>query len=96
MFLITTIVGRSTVMTTVLTISIIAIWSKNFRKTTVYMGLLAGILLLSGDITSGIGPSNIISFIIGLGYLLLMLWYILIGWQFFQLAKVERIEEKID
>ncbi len=85
-FSITHSAGRSGVLSAVLTISIIMLWSNNFSKITAYMGILAGGLLLTGDILSTFSLF-IIVIIIAIGYILIMIWYIMIALKFFQLSK---------
>lgn len=90
-FSITHSAGRSGVLTAVLTISIIMLWNNNFSKITAYMGILAGGLLLTGDILSS--PSwFIIAIIIAIGYILIMIWYIMIALKLFQLSKIGHLE----
>ncbi len=71
-FIITHSAGRSGVLSAVLTISIIMLWSNNFSKITSYLGILAGGLLLAGDILSTFSLF-IIAIIIAIGYILIMI-----------------------
>ncbi len=85
-FIITHSAGRSGVLAAVLTISIIMLWSNNFSKTTAYTGILAGGLLLAGDILSTFSLF-IIAIIIAIGYILIITWYIMIALRFFSYRK---------
>ncbi len=90
-FIITHSAGRSGVLSGVLTISIIMLWSNNFSKITAYIGILAGGLLLAGDILSTFSLFTI-AIIIAVGYILIMIWYIMIALKLFQLSKIGYIE----
>ncbi|KKN41879.1 hypothetical protein LCGC14_0718740, partial [marine sediment metagenome] len=92
-FIITHSAGRSGVLAVVLTISIIMLWSNNFSKITAYMGILAGGLLLTGDILST-SSLFIIAIIIAIGYILIMIWCILIALKLFQISKIGYQENK--
>ncbi|MFX1325862.1 MAG: hypothetical protein ACFE8N_12990, partial [Promethearchaeota archaeon] len=82
-FIISHSAGRSAVLSGVLTISIIMLWSNNFNKLISSLGILAGGLLLMGDIVS-VFALFIIAIILDIGYLLVMIWSILIAFKFFQ------------
>ncbi len=85
-FIATHSAGRSGVLSAVLTISIIMLWINNFSKITAYTGILAGGLLLAGDILSSFSLF-IIAIIMSIGYILIMIWYIMIALKLFQLSK---------
>jgi hypothetical protein len=70
-----------------LVISAVMLRTNIFNKVTAFMGLLSGILLLVGDISVGIAPSNIIAILTGIGYMLLMTWFFLIAWRLLQLGR---------
>ena len=89
-FIITHSAGRSGVLSAVLTISIIMLWGKSFSKITTYLGILAGGLLLTGDILS-VFSSFIIAIIIGIGYMFIMIWCIMIALKLFTLKKIYKI-----
>lgn len=93
LFITTHSAGRSGVLSVVLTISIIMLWSNNFSKITAYMGILAGGLLLTGDILS-VFYLFIVAIIIGIGYMFLMIWCIMITLKLFHLSKVGHLENK--
>lgn len=84
-FIISHSAGRSAVLSGVLTISIIMLWSNNFNKLISSLGVLAGGLLLIGDILS-VFALFIIAIIVDIGYLLVMIWSILIAFKFFRLS----------
>ncbi len=86
-FSITHSARRSGVLSAVLTISIIMLWSNNFGKIPACMGFLVGGFLLTGDILSAFSLF-IIAIIIAVGYILIMIWYILIALKLFQLSKM--------
>ena len=87
LFIATETVGRSAVMGAGLVISAVMLRSNIFNKVTAFMGLLSSILLLVGDISVGIAPSNIIAILTGIGYVLLMTWFFLIARRLFQLGR---------
>jgi hypothetical protein len=81
----TQLAGRSTVMIDVLILSLLMIGNKLFGNVIVYSGILAGILLLVGDLTVGI-HSDIITILFGIGYVLLIIWFFLMGRVYFRLV----------
>jgi hypothetical protein len=87
LFLATQLAGRSTVMLAVLINSFVMLRDKTFRKATIYTGILASILLFVGDLTVGI-PSNIITILFGIGYVLLITWFFLIAQTLFRLGRI--------
>lgn len=78
LFIATQIAGRSTVMLSVMTFSLVMLKCKIFNKVTSYIGILAGVFLFVGDLSVGI-HSDIITILFGIGYILLTIWYFLIG-----------------
>jgi hypothetical protein len=84
LYLITQIAGRSTVMLAVLIISFAMRSNKLFNSSTIYSGILAGVLLFAGDLTVGIN-SSIITILFGVGYILLIAWLFLIAGRLFLL-----------
>jgi hypothetical protein len=90
LFILTRTAGRSTVMGAGLVISIVMLRSNTYSKLTAYVGLLASVLLLVGDVTVGIPQSNIIAGLFGVGYVLLTTWFFLVAARLFQLGHVER------
>lgn len=87
LFIATKTAGRSTVMGAGLVISAVMLRINIFNKVTAFLGMLSSILLLVGDISVGIAPSNIIAIHTGIGYVLLMTWFFLIAWRLFQLGR---------
>ena len=74
----TQLAGRSTVMIAVLILSLVMLGNKLFGNVIVYSGILAGILLLLGDLTVGI-HSTVITILFGIGYVLLIIWFFLMA-----------------
>lgn len=93
LFLITHTAGRSALLIGVLIFSIIMLGSNNFSKKSALIGVASSVLLFfAGDIgTTLFPPSIIIAILIGIGYLLWVLWFALIGWSFFQLYKSNKL-----
>jgi hypothetical protein len=89
LFLITQIVGRSTVMFSVLIFSIVMIRYKFYSKVNIYSGILASIFLFAGDLTVGI-QSNFITILFSIGYIFLTLWLFLISRKLLLLGKYEK------
>jgi hypothetical protein len=87
LFLLTQIAGRSTVMLAVLIKSFVMLGYKTFSRVIIYTGILAGVLLFAGDLTVGI-HSNIITTLFGLGYVLLIIWCLLIAQALFRPGQV--------
>lgn len=86
LFITTGIAGRSSVMAAGLIISLVMLRNNLFNKIIAYVGILANILLLAGDFTVGLFHSNVIATLFGIGYLLLMAWFFLVGRRLFQLG----------
>lgn len=89
LFIVTQIAGRSTVMLSVLIFSLVMLKNKTFYKATIYMGILASVFLFAGDLTVGI-QSNIITFLFGIGYILLTIWFFLIAGKLFWLGSHQK------
>ena len=86
LFIATKLAGRSGVMGAGLIISILMLRSNLFGKTMAFMGILASVFLLAGDFgTSANAHSTGVAILIGIGYVLLMMWFFLIGRRLFQL-----------
>lgn len=78
--------GRSSVMGAVLVMAAVMLRNHGFNKAVAYMGILASVLLLTGDFSAGIiPPSKIVATLFGIGYLLLMSWFFLIAGKLFRL-----------
>jgi len=87
LFIATQTAGRSGVMVAALIISVVMLRSNIFSKVTAYVGILANTLLLVGDISTAISYSNTMAILIGIGYMLLMTWFFLIGRRIFQMGQ---------
>ena len=87
-FLITRTAGRSGLLLGGLIISSVMLRSSNFSKVSAYVGMVASALLFfAGDIGTAIFSSSIIiAILIGIGYVLWMIWFYLIGRRLFQLG----------
>jgi hypothetical protein len=87
-FLITSTAGRSGLLVGGLIISIVMLRSNIFSKVSAYVGIVASALLFfAGDIGTAIFSSlNTIAILIGIGYVLWMIWFFLIGRRLFQLG----------
>jgi hypothetical protein len=85
-FIVTELAGRSGVMGAGLIISFLMLRSKLFGKMMAWMGILANVCLLAGDFgTSANAHSTGVAILIGIGYVLLMMWFFLIGRRLFQI-----------
>lgn len=90
-FIATKNAGRSGVMGAALVISVVMRRSCIFNKPTAYIGILTSVLLLVGDFSAGvIPPSTVIATLVGIGYVLLMMWHFLVARKLFQLGMSER------
>lgn len=87
LYLATQLAGRSTVMLSVLIISIVMFSNKTFSKATIYSGILASVFLFVGDLTVGI-HSNIITVLFGVGYVFLVVWFLLIAKRLFRSGNI--------
>ena len=86
-FLATRIAGRSGVMGAGLVISFVMLRSNSFGQVIAFVGILASVLLLAGDLgTTENSPSIIVAVLIGIGYVLLMTWFFLIARRLLQLG----------
>jgi hypothetical protein len=87
-FLITSTAGRSTLLIAGLIISAVMLRSKIFRKPTAYAGIVASVLLFfAGDIATAIfSSSKVIAVLIGIGYVLWMVWFFLIAQRLYHLG----------
>jgi hypothetical protein len=87
-FLITHTAGRSGLLIGGLIFSIIMLGSTIFSKGSAYVGIVASVLLFfAGDIgTTIFSASKIIALFIGVGYVLWMIWFFLIGQRLFRLG----------
>jgi hypothetical protein len=78
LYVVTQLAGRSAVMGAVLAFSLIALWSPALGQLVAYVGIFAGSLLLLGDFTEPL-HSKPIALLIGVGYVLLIVWFVLVG-----------------
>lgn len=89
-FIATLSAGRSAVMGAVLVISLVMLLrSTPFSNAVAYAGIPASVLLLVGDLSASIALSSIIAVFIGIGYVLLIIWLVLVGQQLIQLGRPE-------
>jgi len=86
-YLITKTAGRSGLLIGGLMYSIIMLRSKDFSKVSAYVGIIASVLLFfAGDIVTAVFHSSyIIAILIGVGFILWMLWFFLTGWRLYHL-----------
>jgi hypothetical protein len=85
LFVATQIAGRSTVMLSVIIFSFIMRKGKIFNNVIIYSGIFAGVFLFVGDLSVGI-QSIIITSLFGIGYVLIIAWFFMIGRKLFWLA----------
>jgi hypothetical protein len=78
-FIVTESAGRSAVMSSVLVISLVMLRDNTFGKATAYTGILASVLLLIGDIGLSIARSGAIAALVGVGYVLLVIWLFMVS-----------------
>jgi len=90
-FLITNTAGRSGLLIGGMIFSAVMLRSNIFSKVSAYVGVAASALLFfAGDIgTALFSSSNIIAVLIGIGYVLWMIWLFLIGRRLYQLGRLE-------
>jgi len=88
-YILTHDIGRSGVLGAGLISAAVMLRSATFRKDADYVGLLANILLLVGDIGTAFTYSRTLAIIMGIGYVLFMVWCVLISWRLFQLGRHE-------
>jgi hypothetical protein len=88
LFLVTHTAGRSGLLIGALIFSAVMLGCDVFSKAGAYMGIMASSLLFfAGDIgTTVLPPSTSIAILIGIGYVLWMIWFAVIGWRLFQLG----------
>jgi hypothetical protein len=90
-YLITHTAGRSGLLIGGMIFSAVMLRSDIFGKVSAYVGVAAdGLLFFAGDLgTTIFSPSDIIAIFIGIGYVLWMIWFFLIGRRLFQQARLE-------
>jgi hypothetical protein len=74
----TGLAGRSAVMGAGLIVAVLMLKNRVFRPLA-YLGILANVLLLIGDVATGTSRAPVVAALVGLGYLLLMVWFLAIG-----------------
>jgi hypothetical protein len=79
MFILTSEIGRTTMFVTVICLSILFLRINDIPKNLPYLGLVSGILILIPDIGFMLGYYPIMGYIMGTGYVLLMIWYCYLG-----------------
>jgi len=91
-FLATATAGRSTLLIAALIISIVMLRSNIFSKPTAYMGIVASVLLFfAGDIaTTVFSSSGVVALFIAIGYVLWMVWFLLVSQKLYQLGRAYR------
>ena len=75
----TSLSGRSSVMAAGLVTAFLMIGSTYFSKPLALTGIVANAFLLGADIMSSIFLAPLIAFFVGIGYILLVAWFLLIG-----------------
>lgn len=86
-FIATKLAGRSAVILAVLIMSFCMLRSNIFSNSAAFIGILTGILLLTGDISLSIAKSGIIAILVGIGYILLIVWFLVVSRRLFHLDK---------
>jgi hypothetical protein len=63
--------------------------SNTFSKLTAYMGIVASVLLFfAGDIATAVfSSSGVVALFIAIGYMLWMVWFLLVSQKLYQLGK---------
>ena len=87
LFLITHEIGRSGILASGLIISLIMLRGNIFGRSTALVGILAHSCFLIADISIAFGYSITLAAIMGIGYVLFLIWFILIGLGFLKLGK---------
>jgi hypothetical protein len=89
LFLVTHTAGRSALLIGALIFSAIMFGSRVFSNAIAGIGVVASALLFfAGDIGTAILPPSIaIAVLISIGYVLWIIWFVLMGWRLFQLSR---------
>lgn len=88
LFIITRLAGRSGVMGAGIIISFVMLRSSTFSRGIALAGISANVLLLAGDFgTKTDSPSAVMAICMGIGYVLLLIWFFLIARSLFQLRQ---------
>lgn len=94
LFLATASAGRTGVIGAVLIVSIVMLWSTSFGKPVAAVGILASVLLATGDVSSSAGPLLVIGVLFGLGYVLVTAWFFLVAAALLRLEPGRRIRSQ--
>ena len=74
-----------------LIVSSVMLWSSVFSRWTAYLGLLAHALSLADYLRQALTSSAMVALLVILpNALLLVIWYVRVGWQLYQLGQLER------
>jgi len=82
LFAITRLAGRSTVMGAGLVIAFLMLRDTGFSRSLAYTGILANAFLLVADFATGPSPAPLVAVLVGIGYVLLVAWFLMIGARF--------------
>jgi hypothetical protein len=89
LFIATKNAGRSAVMGATLVMALVMLGSKIFDKRLAVLGIVASVLLLAGDFGTTPGVhSNMLAIFIAVGYVLMMIWYFIIGYRLLNLERI--------
>ena len=89
LFIATHSAGRSAILTAVATVSIIMLRSEQFGKPIGWVGILAGVLLLAGDIGLSMIHSLVLAVLTGVGYVGLTTWLFWSADHLYRLGKTQ-------
>ncbi len=87
LYIVTRDIGRSGVIAAGLICALIMSRSDAFSKRSAYLGILANLALLIGDVGTGFTYLVPLAIMIGIGYILFLTWCILLGVQLFAWAR---------
>jgi len=90
LYIITQDIGRSGILAAGFVVAFILLKNDNFSKKISYLGILANGCLLIGDIGIVFGYGKSLVLFIGVGYIVLILWFGLISWRLFQISEDPR------
>jgi hypothetical protein len=79
LFAITRLAGRSTVMGAGLVIAFLMLRGTGFSRSLAYTGILTNAFLLVADFATGPSPAPLVAVLVGIGYVLLVAWVLMIG-----------------
>jgi hypothetical protein len=79
LFAITRLAGRSSVMGAGLVIAVLMLRGTPFSRPLAYTGILANAFLLVADFATGTSVSPLVAALVGVGYVLLVAWFLMIG-----------------